>query len=48
MDTDDVIDGIKKIDSMKSIIEEKINDLKKAYEKFKLKPASLKEGKESS
>ena len=45
MDTDDVIDGIKKIDSMKSIIEEKINDLKKAYEKFKLKPASLKRGK---
>lgn len=44
MDTDDVIDGIKKIDSMKSIIEEKIEALQKAYEKFKLKPASLKEG----
>lgn len=44
MDTDDVIFGIKKIDSMKSIIEEKIDALQKAYEKFKLKPASLKEG----
>ena len=44
MDTDDVIFGIKKIDSMKSIIEEKIEALQKAYEKFKLKPASLKEG----
>ena len=44
MDTDDVIFGIKKIDSMKSIIGEKITELQKAYEKFKLKPASLKEG----
>lgn len=44
MDTDDIIFGIKKIDSMKSIIEEKIEALQKAYEKFKLKPASLKEG----
>lgn len=44
MDTDDVIYGIKKIDSMKSIIGEKIEALQKAYEKFKLKPASLKEG----
>ena len=44
MDTDDVIYGVKKIDSMKSIIEEKIEALQKAYEKFKLKPASLKEG----
>lgn len=44
MYTEDVLDGIKKIDSMKSVIEEKIEALKKAYEKFKLKPASLKEG----
>lgn len=44
MDTEDVIFGIKRIDSMKSIIGEKIEALQKAYEKFKLKPASLKEG----
>lgn len=44
LDTDDVIFGIKKIDSMKSIIGEKIIELQKTYEKFKLKPASLKEG----
>lgn len=44
LDTDDVIFGIKKIDSMKSIIGEKITELQKTYEKFKLKPASLKEG----
>lgn len=44
MDTEDIIFGIKRIDSMKSIIEEKIEALQKAYEKFKLKPASLKEG----
>ena len=41
---DDVISGIKKIDSMKSIIGDKIKELQKTYEKFKLKPASLKEG----
>lgn len=44
MDTEDIIFGIKRIDSMKSIIGEKIEALQKAYEKFKLKPASLKEG----
>lgn len=42
--TEDVIFGIKRIDSMKSIIGEKIETLQKTYEKFKLKPASLKEG----
>ena len=44
MYTNDIIFGIKKTDSMKSTIEKKITELQKAYEIFKLKSASLKEG----
>ena len=42
--TEDILDAIKELDPLKTILEEKIDALKKAYEKFKLKPASLKEG----
>lgn len=48
INTEDLLEIIKQTDSMKSILSEKIDALKKAYEKFKLKPASLKEGEKMS
>ena len=42
--TEDILDAVKSIDSMTSILEEKIKGLREAFEKFKLKRASLKEG----
>lgn len=39
LDTQDLLDVIKSIDSLKDILADKIEALKKGYEKFKIKPA---------
>lgn len=40
--TQDLLDSIKNIDSLKNILADKIEELKKGYEKFKIKEASKK------
>lgn len=42
IDTQDLLDSIKEIDSLSSILEDKIKVLKKGFEKFKIKSASKK------
>ena len=46
--TEDILKTIKELDPLKIILKEKIDALKKAYEKFNLKPASLKEAEKTA